>query len=108
MSSDSNSPQETPTQPTLLKLSDDAIGMVRELLQYSLLLNINIVDSLRGLRLEVNPVTGNLIPSPAYVEAYNQMIQDLDARVDEVMKREEELEALATSEEESFDKDQVN
>ena len=89
MSSESNSPTETTTvMPTLLKLSDDAIGMVRELLQYSLLLNISIVDSLRALRLEVNPATGNLVPSSAYIEGYNTMIADLDAKVDAAMKND--------------------
>ena len=89
MSSESNSPVETQAPARILKLSDDAIGMIRELLQYSLLLNINIVDNLRGLQLEVNPETGSLVPAASYVEGYNAMVTDLDAKVDEAMKLEE-------------------
>lgn len=64
----------------LLKLSDDSIGMIRDLLQLSILLGINIIDNLRAMRFEVNPATGNLVPAEEYVVAYNAMIQDLEAK----------------------------
>ena len=70
----------TETKTTLLKLSDDSIGMIRDLLQLSILLGINIIDNLRAMRFEVNPATGNLVPAEEYVVAYNAMIMDLEAK----------------------------
>lgn len=70
---------DTKSERQLFKLSDDAILMVRELIQLSLLTGTNLVDHFRALQLE--SVAGKehmLAPTPEYVEAYNAMVLKLN------------------------------
>lgn len=68
----------------ILKLSDDAILMVRELIQVSILTGTNIVDHFRGMQLEVSP--SGLTPTPEYIEAYNNMVKKMN---EEMVARQE-------------------
>ena len=85
----------TEIQPKLYKLDDNIIGMCRELVQLSLLLGQNIVDHLRAVVVEESKedpryLTLNL----GYVEAYNQMVADLNSQAQAAMElREKELAA---------------
>lgn len=57
-----------------LKLSDQVIGQIRELLQLSILTQTNFVDHMRAVELEVSEKTeGSLILSEGYVTGWNEM-----------------------------------
>lgn len=57
-----------------LRLSDQVIGQLRELLQLSMLTATNFVDHCRALQLEESEKTeGVLILSEAYVQGWNEM-----------------------------------
>ena len=63
----------------LFKLSDDFIGMVRELVQLSLLTGTNIVDHMRSLVFEASlEEPGKVTVCPEYVDAYNKMVSTLN------------------------------
>lgn len=70
-------PKKTTKTPNLLVLSDDAIIVIRELLQLALITNTSIVDRLRTFVMEEK--NGKLVPSDAYIEAYNLMVSELEA-----------------------------
>lgn len=59
------------------KMGDDLIAVVRELVQLSILTGTNIVDHLRAIEIEQDDETGKLIPTVEYVEAYNEMVEEL-------------------------------
>lgn len=60
-----------------LKLSDQVIGQLRELLQLSLLTKTNFVDNARALRVKESSVTpGLLILTEAYTLGWNAMAED--------------------------------
>ena len=83
----------------VFKMGDDLIAVVRELVQLSILTGTNIVDHLRAIHIEVDPETGKLIPTVQYVEAYNEMVQDLQKQAEEAAKEyEKELLAAETAE----------
>lgn len=64
-----------------LKLSDQVIGQIRELLQLSILTQSNFVDHMRALRLEhSNQTEGSLILSRNYVEGWNDMAEKLHSQ----------------------------
>ena len=106
--------ETTKTPKRLYKLSDDVILMLRELIQYSLLMNTNLIDNFRALRLEqvetlpsvqkiVDEKTGNvifeiaaLVPAKEYVESYNRMIEDLDKKLQEEEKAEASINTSET------------
>ena len=56
-------------------MSDEAIGQVAKLLQIAILTGTDIVDNLRTLKFNVSK--GILIPSPGYLENFNQNIEKL-------------------------------
>jgi len=64
-----------------LRLSDDLIAVVRELIQLSLLTGTNIVDHMRAVRTQV--VEGMVVPTKEYVEAYNAQIESLAKQAEE-------------------------
>lgn len=68
-----------------LKLSDDAIALVRELVQLSILTGTNIVDHMRAIRLEL--VDGAVYPTEAYVNAYNAQIEELTRKAEELQQQ---------------------
>lgn len=79
------------------KMSDDLIGMVREIIQLSLLTGTNIVDHLRSIQME--PVEGKevyLTVTPEYVEAYNKMVLSLN---EQALKMQEEMQKTAAVDE---------
>lgn len=76
-------------QPTrqVFQMSDDAISMIRELIQLSLLTGTNIIDHLRAMQLEpVTDKTDRLTITPEYVEAYNLMVLKLNEEVENQRK----------------------
>ncbi len=59
-----------------LKLSDQVIGQIREVLQLSMLTETNFVDHMRALRVEVSEKSENtLILSEGYVKGWNDMAE---------------------------------
>jgi hypothetical protein len=91
-----------------LRLSDQVIGQIRELLQLSILSQSNFVDHMRALRLERSSQTeGSLILSKSYVEGWNDMAEKLHSQALE--KAGELASTLATDgdeEEEIVESDQ--
>jgi len=86
--------EEDPQQEEVLvvKMSDDMIAVIRELVQLTLLTGTNIVDHLRAITCEIDAETSKLVPTEEYVDAYNDMIGDL------VKKAEESAAALEATE----------
>lgn len=68
------------------RLSDDTIVMIREMVQLSLLTGISIVDNLRSIVVEEDEESGKLSPVKEYIESYNKMVQDLEAKAIEQAK----------------------
>jgi hypothetical protein len=59
-----------------LKLSDQVIGQIREVLQLSMLTQTNFVDHMRALRVEETDKSENtLILSEGYVNGWNEMAE---------------------------------
>lgn len=59
-----------------LKLSDQVIGQIREVLQLSILTQTNFVDHMRALRLEESEQSdATLILSKNYVDGWNEMAE---------------------------------
>lgn len=79
-----------------LNLSDDAIIMIRELVQLAIFTNTPIDGHLRTLELESHD--GKLVPSEEYVSAYNETIEKLEKEAEEKIA---EMTGVGT-EEESF------
>lgn len=66
------------------KVSDELIGMIRELVQLALLTGTNIVDHMRTLVVEESEHDKRFITvSPEYVQAYNDMVEKLSAEAEE-------------------------
>lgn len=92
--------EEEETSPVVYQLADDTIAIIRELVQFSLLTGTNIVDHLRSIHVEYNEELGKLVPTIEYIEAFNQMIQDLTQKVEENRREaEERMKALVENEE---------
>ncbi len=88
----------------IFKLSDDVIVMLRDLIQYSLLLDTNLIDNFRALRLEqvsslpsIQKITDSegkeyeiatLVPASEYVEAYNAMVEKLEADLQKMEEKD--------------------
>jgi len=77
----------------LYKLDDNVIGMIREIVQLSILCGNNIVDHLRAVVLEANPEDPRFLTlSPGYVESYNRMIASLNEEATrQVAEQEQKL-----------------
>lgn len=97
-------PEETVTEETqqeslVVKMSDDLIAVIRELVQLSILTGTNIVDHFRAIACEIDAETNKLVPTEDYVEAYNQMVDQLVKQAEEArVKQEEEIKNAATKE----------
>jgi hypothetical protein len=74
----------------IFKMGDDLIAVVRELVQLSLITGTNIVDHLRAIHVEVDGDSGKLIPTVDYVNAYNEMVQELQKQAEAAAKAYEE------------------
>lgn len=71
----------TKTKKAELRLSDQVIGQIRELLQLAMLTNTNFVDHMRALRVEESSVTeGSLILTESYVAGWNEMAENFHAQ----------------------------
>ena len=85
------SSQETKADKKYFKVSDDLIGMIRELVQLALITGTNIVDHMRALVVEETPDGRFITVSPEYVQAYNDMVeklhQEAEERIAEMQKR---------------------
>lgn len=80
-----------------LKLSDQVIGQIREVLQLSLLTQTNFVDHMRALRVEDSEKSeGVLILSEGYVSGWNEMAEKFHSQALE--KAEELATNIATDE----------
>lgn len=76
----------------LLQLSDDAILVIREIIQFSLLTGTNIVDHLRNIRLDVmTREEGHslLIPNKEYIDAYNRMVESFTEQAEQAQQETE-------------------
>lgn len=83
------------TQP-VLKMSDDLISMVRELVQFSLLTGTNIVDHFRALQMESMPgKPGYLTLTKNYVKAWNDMVLQLN---EEAAKQQSDMQKTEATE----------
>jgi hypothetical protein len=58
-----------------LKLSDQVIGQIRELLQFCLVTQTNFVDHMRAVRLEQQD--DKIVLTRAYIEGWNDMVTGL-------------------------------
>ncbi len=80
--------EKTPAERHVFKLGDDAILMIRELIQLSILTGTNIVDHFRAMQLE--PVEGKemyLTVTPEYLDGYNAMVLKLNEEAVEMQKQ---------------------
>ncbi len=83
--------ETTEFQPKLYKLDDNVIGMVRELVQLSLLTGTNLVDHMRTMVVEPHPEDGRFLTlSPGFVESYNRMVASLNEQAEAQMKLAEQ------------------
>lgn len=71
------------------KLSDDAIVVIRELVQLSLLTGTNIIDHFRAIHLEETKEGGYVTVTPEYVEAYQQMLKKLEEEAERMQAEAE-------------------
>lgn len=74
---------ETKTEKKYFKVSDELIGMIRELVQLALLTGTNIVDHMRALVVEETPDGRFITVAPEYIQAYNDMIEKLNKEAEE-------------------------
>jgi hypothetical protein len=83
--------EQQKTDKRYFKVSDELIGMIRELVQLALITGTNIVDHMRALVVEETPDGRFITVSPEYVQAYNDMIEKLhkeaEERIAEMQKR---------------------
>jgi hypothetical protein len=78
-------------QPEVLKLGDDLIAVIREIVQLSLLTGTNVVDHMRGIRAEI--VGGQVVPTEQYVESYNKYVEDLTKEAEKMQAAMQAAEA---------------
>jgi hypothetical protein len=104
-SNDNNTPETTEEEQTqqeetlVVKMSDDLIAIIRELVQLSILTGTNIVDHFRAITCEIDAKTSRLVPTEEYVEAYNVMVDQLVKQAEEARaQQEEEIKNAATKE----------
>lgn len=89
-----------------LRLTDQVIGQIRELLQLSMLTNTNFVDHMRALRVEESATTaGALILTADYVDGWNKMAENFHAQAQE--KAEQLSSTLAGDEEVVESEDEI-
>ena len=87
-----------------LRLSDQVVGQLRELLQLAMLTNTNFVDHMRAMRVEESDQNdGVLILSKLYVEGWNEMAEKFYAQAEE--KAQQLANNLATDGEEVVESD---
>lgn len=75
----------------VLKMSDDTIAVVREVVQLSILTGTNLVDHMRAIRLE--EIDGNIYPTQEYIDAYNAQIEELAKKAEETQAKMQAQEA---------------
>lgn len=83
-SEDFKAPQVTDSKQTDLKLSDQVIGQLREILQLCMLSNTSFVDHARALRLELSEKSpDSLILAKDYVTGWNKMSEEFYQKAQE-------------------------
>ena len=65
-----------------LKLSDNAIAKIVQLLQLGILTGTDVTDQLRTLKLSVGEGTDTLVPSQEFVEVFNENLERLTQEAD--------------------------
>lgn len=91
--------EEVQQETLVVKMSDDLIAVIRELVQLSILTGTNIVDHFRAITCEIDAETNKLVPTEDYVEAYNTMVDQLVKQAEEArVKQEQEIKNAATKE----------
>ena len=76
------------------KLSDAAIAQIVQLLQLGILTGTDVTDQLRILRLTVDEDGNKLIPSPEFVEIFNENLQRLQDDADKMQTFAGETDAV--------------
>jgi len=76
------------------KLSDAAIAQIVQLLQLGILTGTDVTDQLRILRLTVDEGGNKLIPSPEFVEIFNENLQRLQDDADKMQTFAGETDAV--------------
>lgn len=74
-----------------IKIGDDLIAVIRELVQLSLLTGTNLVDHMRAVRVEV--VDNTIVPTEQYVKDYNTYIEELERQAEALQAVMQEQEA---------------
>jgi len=83
---------ETEKESTpVLRLSDDLIAVIRELVQLSLLTGTNIVDHMRAVQVEI--LDGSVVPTDNYVVEYNKYVEKLAQEAEEMQAAMQEAQA---------------
>ena len=70
-----------------LKLSDIAIAQIVQLIQMGILTGTDVTDQLRTLKLTVEDGDNRLVPSPEFVETFNENIERLTKKADESLDK---------------------
>lgn len=83
--------KEKAQEKKVLKMSDDTIAVVREIVQLSILTGTNLVDHMRAVRLE--EVEGSVYPTQEYIDAYNAQIEELAKKAEETQAKMQAQEA---------------
>jgi len=73
-------------------LGDDSIAIIRELVQLSILTGTNIIDHFRALQLTEDE-DGKLVPTDAYIQSYNDHIEELSAQAESLRQQASETRA---------------
>ena len=78
---------EKPIETLELRLSDEVIGHVCQMIQLSLLTGTDVVDRMRLMGLELDEKTSKLTLSPAYSERAVAEVDALSNKADELSKK---------------------
>jgi len=81
---------EKPTETLELRLSDEAIGHVCQLIQLSILTGSDVVDRMRLMGLELDETTSKLTLSKAYAERAAAEVDALSTKAEEMSKKASE------------------
>lgn len=77
-------------EPALVvKLGDDLIAVIRELVQLTIITGTNVVDHLRAVTCEIDEDTSKLVPTEDYILAYNKMVEQLVRQAEEAQQKQE-------------------
>lgn len=93
MSESRNTMTNKDDEKKFLKMSDEVIALVRELVQLSILTGTNIVDHLRAIQLSSTD-DGFVYPTEQYINSYNAQIEELTKKAEEMQAKMQAQEAV--------------